>query len=73
MDSGELNCAISEQHFLVVIAITLDSIFVQRTCHPRPALIAKKPLSGHRMWKRLQRRDLDPNELERVNIYEEVI
>jgi hypothetical protein len=49
MKSGEFNLEISETLFAAPIADILDHNFVQRTFHPRPALIAAKPVSGDRM------------------------
>ncbi len=72
MKSGEFNIEISEDHFRAAIADILDRNFVQRIFHPRPALIAKKPVSGHRMWKEHKGEAFDPNEFEKVDGYWEI-
>ena len=69
MKSGEFNVEISEEHFLAAIADILDRNFVHRTFHPRSALIAKKPVSGHRMWKEHRGEAFDSNEFKKVDGY----
>ena len=69
MKYGEFKIEISDQHFLTAIADILDPNFVQRTFHPRPALIAKKPVSGHRLWKEYKGEPFDPNEFDKVEGY----
>jgi hypothetical protein len=69
MKSGEFNVEISETHFRAAIADILDYNFVQRTFHPRPALIATKPVSGHRMWKEFKGEPFDPNEFQKLDGY----
>jgi hypothetical protein len=50
MKSGDFSISRDDDYYRKEFAGIADRAFVQRTFASRSALVAKKPVNGHRMW-----------------------
>jgi hypothetical protein len=66
MKSGQFDAEVSREYFHAAIADIHNHEFVQRTFHPRPALIVKELVNGHRMSKEFKGEIFDPNKFDKV-------
>jgi hypothetical protein len=51
MKSGDFSISRDDNYYRKAFAEILDRNYVPRTFSIRPALVAKEPVNGHRMWK----------------------
>jgi hypothetical protein len=51
MKSGDYSVSRDTDYYRKAFAEISDSNFVQRAFSSHPALVAKEPVNGHRMWK----------------------
>jgi hypothetical protein len=51
MKSGDYSVARDNESFCKAFSEIDDRDFVQRTFSSHPALVAKEPVNGHRMWR----------------------
>ena len=51
MKSGDYSISRDDECFLKAFAEILNRHFEQRTFSARPALVAKEPVNGHRLWQ----------------------
>ncbi|MGA2177012.1 MAG: hypothetical protein ABSH38_18715 [Verrucomicrobiota bacterium] len=66
MKSGDYSISRDDEYYRKAFAQIRDRHFEQRTFSSRPALVAKEPLNGHRMWKDYHGEQYDKSEFDLV-------